>query len=132
MFNKLIFSIIKSGDSTALQSLFAEHPNLLNLHVRDEFGQTPLHLAVSHEDHYMVSLLVSRGADLDARDRGGMTPVALAQQIQNLAIVSILSADPLSFDASNNVDGYSSDANSSDGDDDIFVVGETIINEISL
>ncbi len=50
----------------------------LDIEVRNEWGNTPLHLAVANEDPELVKMLLNAGADVHARDKYGHTPLHLA------------------------------------------------------
>lgn len=63
-----------------------------DMHARDEFGHTALHLAVLCW-RGAVSLLLRRGADVNARDEAGNTPLHLAAL--RGACVDVLLADVL-------------------------------------
>ena len=46
-----------------------------SVHVRDENGQTPLHLAFQRRSDWMVPFLIEAGADVNAQDNDGTTPL---------------------------------------------------------
>lgn len=46
--------------------------------VRDEYGQTPLHIAALHGHCDVVSRLLSEKANINAQDRNGWTPLHCA------------------------------------------------------
>jgi ankyrin repeat protein len=64
-----------------------------DVNARDNFSNTPLHMAVHHPD--MVELLLARGAEVNARNAFGDTPLHLA--VSDLRVVELLlaaGADP--------------------------------------
>jgi ankyrin repeat protein len=67
---------VKSGDLKKLQALLEDDPNLV--FSKDDFGHTPLHLAVfgGHKD--VVVLLLANKSDVNAKDDSGMTPLGWA------------------------------------------------------
>ena len=63
----------------------------------DEHGQTPLHLAASHDNPDRIAELIAQGADIDARDEHGSTPlIAAARRGAEWAVATLidLGADP--------------------------------------
>jgi len=68
---------IYGGDTKAAQ-LLLEHG--ANIHVRNENGQMPLHMASHHGLSGIVALLLKFGADVDAQDNDTMTPLLLVSQ----------------------------------------------------
>ena len=51
----------------------------LDVNAREQFGDTPLHLAVAREFHAMVQLLLERGADVHAENVRGFAPIDRAE-----------------------------------------------------
>ena len=68
-------------------------------------GNTPLHLAVNHSDHAIVSVLLDAGADVNARTELGHTPLHLAARTGDSNTVLAL------VDAGANVDARDEDGN---------------------
>ena len=73
-----IHQYAKSGDATAVSAILASHPEQLNL--TDDLGQTPLHVASAQCHGNVVTVLLAKGAALEARAKGGPTPLHLAAQ----------------------------------------------------
>ncbi|CAN9507800.1 unnamed protein product [Ophioblennius macclurei] len=63
--------------------------DLINL-TEPEDGTGPLHMAVSVNNHELVSFLLSHGAQPNIQDKRGRTPVMLAAQLGNDTIVDLL------------------------------------------
>lgn len=72
--------LVTDGDTEAVRTAVAEHPELLTRTVeRDGLrGWTPLHLAVAECRTDVVRVLVEAGADLDARTEDARSPLHLA------------------------------------------------------
>jgi ankyrin repeat protein len=51
---------------------------LNQVHVKDKYGNTPLHDACSNGHTDMAKWLVSNGADINAKNDSGSTPLHLA------------------------------------------------------
>ena len=49
-----------------------------DVNARDEYGKTPLHLAVDRGGIDIVALLIAKGADVNAQDKLGNTPLHVA------------------------------------------------------
>ncbi|WVQ64184.1 uncharacterized protein L199_002346 [Kwoniella botswanensis] len=60
------------------------------VHLRDEFGYTPLHLAADRGHIEMTKLLLRYGADRDAEDEDSQTPLQLAEISGRDEIVKLL------------------------------------------
>uniref|UniRef100_A0ABD2XCM9 Uncharacterized protein n=1 Tax=Trichogramma kaykai TaxID=54128 RepID=A0ABD2XCM9_9HYME len=52
-----------------------EKQQLLQVDARDNFGNTPFHLAVLHYNDYVMKMLLTRGADPNAANDEGSTPL---------------------------------------------------------
>jgi ankyrin repeat protein len=49
-----------------------------DLSIRNEMGETPLHIVVNKDDKEMTELLIARGAEVNVRDLSGTTPLHCA------------------------------------------------------
>ena len=49
-----------------------------NVKAVNQYGHTPLHLAVTNDDRAMVEFLINNGSDIEARDQDGWTPLHAA------------------------------------------------------
>jgi ankyrin repeat protein len=75
----------------AAESLLNGDPSLVNSYDR-QIGWTPLHWAVQTGREEMVTLLLSRGANLNVRDKRGWTPMRLARKTGKASIAELLRA----------------------------------------
>ena len=57
---------------------------------KDEFGQTPLHIAALSHNKEVIDILLSYGADVNARDKYANTPIHAAAIGNNIAAVKAL------------------------------------------
>lgn len=84
----LAFAVL-TNDIMFVQNLLARFPAYVDH--RDEIGRTALHIAMENcIDPNIVSLLLDRGADVDAADMDGTTPMccaALADNVEGLEIL---------------------------------------------
>ncbi|TNV70722.1 hypothetical protein FGO68_gene9897 [Halteria grandinella] len=86
--------IEKSFLCSTLDDLEAELRSLKNINEVDEFGQTPLILAILNQNISAVRLLISKGANASIVDNNGLTAKHYAQlsgnfEIQNLIQVKV-------------------------------------------
>ena len=90
-----LFDTVFEGDSWAVRPLVSEGADL---NARNYMGQTPLLLAVLHDDTHTAEVLISMGADLNAIDgQICRTPLGLATASRNIELVALLiaaGADP--------------------------------------
>jgi ankyrin repeat protein len=56
----------------------------------DTNGNTPLHLAVSHEDYVMTLVLLRKGADPNIANKSGVLPIQIAQRMRMSTIIALL------------------------------------------
>jgi ankyrin repeat protein len=56
----------------------------------DMYGNTPLHLAVSHNDYTLSFMLLLKGADPKTSNRSGVTPTVLAKRLGFSKILKLL------------------------------------------
>jgi Zn-dependent protease with chaperone function len=90
----------QDGDVEKTKSLLSagDNPNELN-----EYGESPLIIAIMNEDKEMIQLLLENGADPNLQDEYGWTPFMSAVMTENMEIGKILleaGADPLLVDES--------------------------------
>lgn len=100
----LIIEAIKEGRLELAESLI-EHALPYQLHQRDENGQTALHLTVIRNLHRMTSMLLIRGAEVNATAHDAfytyMTPLHYAALNNNLEAAKILIAWGADLNAEN-------------------------------
>lgn len=70
---KDVAQLCDNDKPTALGAVLDQHPSLVNLN--DENGRTLLHYAAEAGSFGCVSVLLSRGADIEAKDILGETPL---------------------------------------------------------
>ena len=66
-----LFDQIRTGNFEAVRDLLENNPNLLE--IRDQRGSTPLLLAAYYGHENIVTLLLEKGARVDALDGSGNT-----------------------------------------------------------
>jgi ankyrin repeat protein len=62
-----------------------------NLNIRDDFGQTPLHVACKYNNSAIAAIFAECGADVNAVDNDGNTPLHLAAIYNTKLPVSMVS-----------------------------------------
>ncbi len=89
----------KDGKNTlhaACEQQNSELANLLigkvDLHITDQRGRTPLHVAVCHGSRDIVVVLLEQGAKKDIEDKKGQTPLAYAEILELSEIIVLLSS----------------------------------------
>lgn len=73
-----IHEYAKAGDAAAVAADLAEYPSDLNL--PDDAGLTPLHLASLQCRTNVITLLLSKGADINRQAKDETTPLHVAAQ----------------------------------------------------
>ena len=71
-----IHKAVTKGDLNRVVVLLTDHPELLEN--KNNLGQTPLHVAVIHNQLEIAALLLANDADVNARDPDKKTPLILA------------------------------------------------------
>lgn len=69
-----VFSCL-AGNVVFAESLIK---NGADVNAKNEYGETPLHLAASNEYDNMVEFLIKNGADINAKTERGNTPLQYA------------------------------------------------------
>jgi len=80
----LLFNAIESENIEEIEFLLA---NEIDINIKNDFSETPLHLAVSAGFQIIVEYLVSAGAMINAQDAQGNTPIMLSVK-QNLTQIT--------------------------------------------
>jgi ankyrin repeat protein len=68
-----VLAAVRSGDRATLEKLIAADPAIVS--AKDPAGSTPLHHAAGFGTLNSLTLLVDKGADINARNRRGATPL---------------------------------------------------------
>lgn len=87
----------KRGDLELVQKLLSSSGNLSAVNEADEDGFTPTMYAAKIGDATILSLLINKGADVNAQNKAGATALMLASKYGHLGTVKILiknGADP--------------------------------------
>ena len=67
-----------------------EFESILNVHGKNEEGQTPLHMAATRGHIELVASLIERGADLNPKSNFGYTPLHYAANQSGVEIAKLL------------------------------------------
>jgi ankyrin repeat protein len=98
-----IFEAIKKNDLAEVTRLIMKDSSLVYL--KDDMGNSPLHIAVGLDNTGMAELLISRGASVDERDKDGQTTFLLAaRNTGNVGMGKLLRKNGADINAS---DAYS-------------------------
>ncbi|KKK96871.1 hypothetical protein LCGC14_2658440, partial [marine sediment metagenome] len=92
---KRLFEAVRKGDAKKVRALIAESPAAVR--AKDRSGNTALHFAAGLDDAEMASLLLAKGADVNAMNTHGSTPLAVAVMAGKTKVVRQLlkhDADP--------------------------------------
>lgn len=87
---KKLCDAASKGYVVEVQKLLREHPKLVNRPGSDEMASTPLHVAVSNNRFEVASVLLEKGADINARNKHGLTPLHLAARNGNTELAQML------------------------------------------
>jgi len=84
-YNHEIFDAVKTDNPAKVKALLKENPKLV--FSEDNFGQTPLIIAVGQNNKDMTALLLANKAKINAKNNDGSTPLqaALWQDRKNMA-----------------------------------------------
>lgn len=95
-----IHNAVTMGDLQRVKDLLDKNPSLVNsMSDSGGTGLTPLHMAASSDRVDVASLLLARGADIDARwYLNGMTPLALALHSGKIDVAKLLITKGARFD----------------------------------
>jgi hypothetical protein len=90
---KELFDAITAGDAQTIKALCDTYP--INLGVSDQYGNTPIHLAIRTGQHSIASFLLDAAGTRDrsflsATDHSGATPLMLATYVRDIALMKRL------------------------------------------
>ncbi len=88
IFSQELFDALKNNDLPEIKSLLESDPGLLSL--RDESGNTPLHLAVRQKQPETVSYLLGRGADVNSVNTNQQSALHVASSLGSADIARLL------------------------------------------
>ena len=84
-----VFDAVRADDVNAVTELLDADPDLVR--ATDEDGETPLHSAAWRSRYEAATLLLDRGADIEARNNWGRTPLLIvARETGNAQMASLL------------------------------------------
>lgn len=83
----VLFLAAKIGHKTIIEKLIQKVPSL---DVRDEFGQTALHVSCSHNFVNISKMLIDKSADLDLQDEEKNTALHLAAKNGTIPTIELL------------------------------------------
>ncbi|PRP86824.1 Protein F53A10.2, isoform a [Planoprotostelium fungivorum] len=87
--DNMLHELVKKNDLEGLEKHLRKEKGT-NVDVKDETGQTPLHIA-AYDGHFNIAyLLLSRGADVNSRDQQQWTPLHCSTNQGHLKISSLL------------------------------------------
>ena len=81
-------SVWKTGRNPDILQLFLEHN--VDMHVRDEKGNTALHFAAENSLLEVAQILLKRNADVNSQNNHGSTPLLLASEFGHPDVVQLL------------------------------------------
>ena len=90
---------IKENHYNIVENLIEKNPNLI--YIKNEFEQTPLHIASKRERSNIINLLLENGAFINIKDSTGKTPLHYAciyNILNNVKILLFVFASPLIID----------------------------------
>jgi len=97
---RVVHQLVIDGNVPALTADLQRNPSDVNL--KDDAGQTPLHLAAIHCRTNVITLLIERGGSVNAQMKGGATPLHLAAQTGCVSGMAILLAHGANVNARDN------------------------------
>jgi len=107
----LILNNMKKGRNKEAKECFLRATLLdpqnkeINLNVKDNFGNTPLHLSIISDNMNSVKILTLKGADVNIKNNEGNTPLHIAARFGNVDIAKVLVKSGADVKAKNN-DGF--------------------------
>ena len=98
---------IKENHYNIVENLLEKNPNLI--YIKNDFDQTPLHIASKRERSNIINLLLENGAFINVQDSTGKTPLHYACMyniLNNVQILLIEFASPLIIDNDKKIPEY--------------------------
>lgn len=96
--DSLLHLAAKKGNQNLLGYLAAK----VNLELKNKYGETPLHSAISARSFEVAELLIKEGADVNARDKEGRTALHIMSEIDNAEAVKGLISKGADVNAQDN------------------------------
>ncbi|MBK7474058.1 MAG: ankyrin repeat domain-containing protein [Betaproteobacteria bacterium] len=96
-----IHGAIRAGDVEAVRAAASDNSELNR---PDNWGRTPLIVALQQGRTALVAMLVGRGASVSATDAWGRTPLLVATQLKNTAAIRLLLEQKADVNAANKND----------------------------
>jgi len=95
-----LFAAIRAGQADAAGHILDKNPELISAtDSTDAFEGQPLHLAADCGNKDMLTLLLDRGADVNARDKCGRQPIHLAARVSSPEAADLLIRKGAQIDA---------------------------------
>ena len=91
-----IFDAVKAGKLENVKSFIENNSQLLQL--KDEAGNTPLHVAIADKKNDIAVYLINNGSDVNSKSSKGETPLHNAATIGSVEIVNLLISKGTSVD----------------------------------
>lgn len=94
LFSVVLFNMFKKAEELLSQDI--------DVNFTEDYGYTPLHIAVENENIDMAKLLINKGADVNAKDGRGDTPLHIAVKNENHEFITLLIVSKASLNVKNN------------------------------
>lgn len=93
LFNQFLFAAVRRGQIESVNILLSKRSSMhvgANLNAIDEFGHTPLYIAIKRGHVATAQRLLTLGANIELRDINGLTPLSLCAYLGNLKLCQVL------------------------------------------
>ena len=81
-----LFQIIRSGNYEE----FTSKLSLIDVNVKDKYGNNPLWTAVFNENYQIVQLYVDNNGDINNKNGNNMSPLDFAIELADTTLIEIL------------------------------------------